>query len=104
MDVEQLLLGCAAAGQESEATVWLQQLPRQQQDSFIQRCMDDGYLRTAVLSVRALDAHERFPGVEAVYYRHKLRRLLAKGVWGAAAELAGTDADAQVRDVCRLWK
>ena len=94
--VEDLLMGCAMAGQESEAITWLQQLPPQQQDSFIQRCLEAGQLRTAVLAVRGLEAHDRFPEAEGRYYRHKLRRLLDKGVWSAAVELAGTDADAQV--------
>lgn len=103
--VEDLLLGCAMAGQETEATAWLQQLPAEQQDSFINRCLDEGHLRMAVLSVRALEAHDRFPDVEQRYYRHKLQRLLDKGVWGGAAELAGSDVDAQVgRRVCTTNK
>lgn len=92
-----LLLGCAMAGQEVEAVTRLKQLPLSQQESFIRRSVAEGQLRTAVLAVRALEAHEHFPDVEGRYHRHKLRRLLDKGVWGVAAELAGSDADAQVR-------
>jgi hypothetical protein len=74
------------------------------QEDLVRGCIAEGYLRDANKLVKAWGMTAAFPTLEADYEQHTMKKLLAKGLWGAASGFAFNNPEFQVKLLIKAKK